>query len=119
MQDLLRQVQVNIPFTMLYDTYLERFLEYDLNPEIGIDAEALERFDFSDFRRIAEKLHDHHLSITLHGPFIDLSAGSTDPAVKAVTRSRFKQLLKLAPAFRPRSVVCHAGPTRTASAMSR
>jgi len=109
MQDLLRQVQVNIPFTMLYDTYLGRFLEYDLNPEIGIDAEALERFDFSDFQRIAAKLHDHHLSITLHGPFIDLSAGSTDPAVKAVTRSRFEQLLKLAPAFRPRSVVCHAG----------
>jgi len=94
---------------MLYDTYLGRFLEYDLNPEIGIDAEALERFDFSDFQRIAEKLHDHHLSITLHGPFIDLSAGSTDPAVKAVTRSRFEQLLKLVPVFRPRTVVCHAG----------
>ena len=108
-QDLLRQVQVNIPFTMLYDTYLGRFLEYELNPEIGIDAQALERFDFSDFQRIAEKLHAHHLSITLHGPFIDLSAGSTDPAVKAVTRSRFEQLLKLVPAFRPRTVVCHAG----------
>ena len=45
-QALLRQVQVNIPFAMLYDTYLDRFLGYELNPEIGIDAEALERFDF-------------------------------------------------------------------------
>jgi sugar phosphate isomerase/epimerase len=109
MQALLRQVQVNIPFTMLYDTYLDRFLEYELNPEIGIDAQALERFVLSDFQRIAEKLHAHHLSITLHGPFIDLSAGSTDPAVKAVTRNRFEQLLKLIPVFRPRAVVCHAG----------
>ena len=108
-QDLLRQVQVNIPFTMLYDGYLERFLEYGLNPEIGIDAKALERFDFSDFQRISDKLHDRHLSITLHGPFIDLSAGSTDPAIKAVTRSRFEQLLKLVPVFRPGTVVCHAG----------
>ena len=109
MQALLRQVQVNIPFTMLYDSYLDRFLGYELNPEIGIDAGALERFDFSDFQRIAEKLHAHHLSITLHGPFIDLSAGSTDPAIKAVTRSRFEQLFKLVPVFKPRAVVCHAG----------
>jgi sugar phosphate isomerase/epimerase len=106
---LLRQVQVNIPFTMLFDSYLDRFLGYQLNPEIGIDAKALERFDFSDFQRIAEKLQAHHLSVTLHGPFIDLSAGSTDPAIKAVTRSRFEQLLKLVPLFRPGAVVCHAG----------
>jgi sugar phosphate isomerase/epimerase len=109
MQALLRQVQVNIPFTMLYDSYLDRFLGHELNPEIGIDATALERFDFSDFQRIAEKLHAHHLSITLHGPFIDLSVGSTDPAIKAVTRSRFEQLFKLVPVFKPRAVVCHAG----------
>jgi len=108
-QALLRQVQVNIPFTMLYNTYLDRFLGYDLNPEIGIDAEALERFNFSDFQRIAEKLQAHQLSITLHGPFIDLSAGSTDPAIMAATRSRFEQLLKLVNVFRPRAVVCHAG----------
>lgn len=108
-QALLSQVQVNIPFKMLYETYLDRFLGYELNPEVGIDAGALERFDFSDFQRIAEKLQAHHLSITLHGPFIDLSAGSTDPAIKAVTRSRFEQLLKLVPVFRPRAVVCHAG----------
>ena len=106
---LLRQVQVNIPFTMLFDEYLDRFLSYGLNPEIGIDAAALERFDVSNFQRIAEKLHAHHLSTTLHGPFIDLSAGSTDPAIKAATRSRFKQLLELAPVFRPAAVVCHAG----------
>ncbi len=106
---LLHQVQINIPFTMLYDTYLDRFLEYRLNPEIGIDAEALERFDLSDYQRIAGILHDHRLVITLHGPFIDLAAGSTDPAVKAVSRSRFEQLLELVPIFRPTAVVCHAG----------
>jgi len=108
-QDLLPLVQVNIPFTMLYDTYLDRFIEYRLNPEIGIDAEALERFELSDFQRIAEKLHERHLSITLHGPFVDLAAGSIDPAVKAVTRNRFEQLLNLAAVFKPGAVVCHAG----------
>jgi len=109
MQDIIRKVQVNVPFRMLYDTYLDRFLEHKLNPEIGIDAAALERFTFADFKRIGKILHDHVLTVTLHGPFIDLSAGSSDPAVVALTRNRFEQLLKLVPVFRPKSVVCHAG----------
>ncbi len=108
-QNIKRKVQVNIPFKMLYDTYLDRFLEYALNPEIGIDAAVLDRFDFADFKRIGKILHDHSLSVTLHGPFIDLSAGSTDPAVRALTRNRFEQLLKLVPVFKPKTVVCHAG----------
>ena len=94
---------------MLHDTYLARFLEHELNPEIGIDSAALDRFDFPDFQRVADKLHDRQLSVTLHGPFKDLSAGSSDSAVKAVTRSRFEQMLNLVPVFRPRAVVCHAG----------
>jgi sugar phosphate isomerase/epimerase len=97
---------------MLHDLYLDRFLSYGLNPEIGIDALALERFAFSDFKRIAQTLHDHSLTITFHGPFIDLSAGSLDPAVLAMTRSRFEQLLQLVPVFQPKTVVCHAGYDR-------
>ncbi len=106
---LLQQVQINIPFTMLFDTYMDRFLEYRLNPEIGIDAQALERFDVSAYQRIAGEIHDRRLSVTLHGPFVDLAVGSTDPAIKAATRRRFEQLLELVPIFRPTAVVCHAG----------
>lgn len=108
-QDPIGKVQVNIPFRMLYDKHLERFLEHGLNPEIGIDAAALERFDFADFKRIGKILQDHSLAVTLHGPFIDLSAGSTDPAVIALTRRRFEQVLELVPVFKPKTVVCHAG----------
>ena len=109
MHDMIAKIQVNVPFRMLYDDYLDRFLKHRLNPEIGIDAAALERFTFEDFRRIGKILDDHELRVTLHGPFIDLSAGSTDPAVVALTRNRFDQLVKLVPLFNPKSVVCHAG----------
>ena len=36
------QLQVNIPYRMLKDGYLDKFLEYGLNPEIGFDAGALD-----------------------------------------------------------------------------
>jgi len=106
---IIQQVQVNIPFTMLYESYLETFIEYGLNPEIGLDATALDRFSIADFRGIANEFHKNSRTVTLHGPFIDLSAGSPDPAVRRLTRRRLEQLLKLVPLFTPRSVVCHAG----------
>ena len=106
---IIEKVQVNIPFTMLYESYLERFIEYGLNPEIGLDAVALDRFTATDFSGIAEEFHQNSRTVTLHGPFIDLSAGSPDPAVRRLTRRRLEQLLDLVGLFKPRSVVCHAG----------
>jgi sugar phosphate isomerase/epimerase len=107
--DIISKVQINIPFTMLYETHLEAFIEYGLNPEIGLDATALDRFSIADFRGIAKEFHKNSRTVTLHGPFIDLSAGSPDPAVRRITRQRLEQLLELVPLFKPLSVVCHAG----------
>jgi sugar phosphate isomerase/epimerase len=112
MQKLLKHLHVNIPFTMLYDSYLELFLQNELNPEIGIDALALDRFSVADFQLIAKKLQAYSPDITLHGPFIDLSPGSLDPAVRQLTRHRFEQLLQLVDIFNPAAVVCHAGYDR-------
>jgi sugar phosphate isomerase/epimerase len=103
------KVQVNIPFILLKDTYLERFLDYGLNPEIGVDAEALDRCVPTEFEDIARRLHGGGLNITLHAPFVDLSPGSPDPEVRRVTRHRFEQVLPLLSVFKPKTVVCHAG----------
>jgi sugar phosphate isomerase/epimerase len=109
MDELRRKVQVNIPFTMLWDSYLERIMEEGLNPEIGLDATALENFTRDDFRGVAERLRARGLVVTLHGPFIDLSSGSPDPEIWKLTERRYAQVAELVPLFRPKSVVCHAG----------
>jgi sugar phosphate isomerase/epimerase len=109
MGDLKRSVQVHTTFTALWEGELEHFTRHGLNPEIGIDAAALERFSAEDFAQVAEALHRRRLSVTLHAPFVDLSAGSTDPAVRAVTRRRFEEVLGLAELFKPVAVVAHAG----------
>ena len=106
---LIKEIQVNIPFTMLKESYLDRFLEYGLNPEIGFDAIALDRYSLSDIGCIADHLHERGCTIALHAPFVDLSPGSTDPEVRAVTKRRFEQILRLIPLFRPKTIVCHAG----------
>jgi sugar phosphate isomerase/epimerase len=85
------------------------FLRNRLNPEIGIDAAALDRFSRRDFAAMADRLHESRVAVTLHGPFIDLAAGSVDPQIRRVTEARLEQVLELAPLFRPRTIVCHAG----------
>ena len=106
---LVEKVQVNIPFAMLHESYLDRFISRGLNPEIGLDAAALDGYSLSDFKSTAEQLRNRGLSTTFHAPFMDLSAGSPDPKIRAVTRSRFEQVLNLVPVFNPKTVVCHAG----------
>ncbi len=108
-QEIVRRVQVNIPFIMLAeDAWQELVFSLDLNPEIGLDATALDRFTASDFSKVAEKLHQHGLSVTIHGPFLDLSPGSPDAAIREATCRRFQQMIEAVAIFNPRSVVCHA-----------
>ena len=107
MYRIIKRIQVNIPFTMLYDTYLPLIIQYGINPEIGLDAIALDRFSISDYEHVARKIHKQGLSITLHGPFMDLCPGSPDPKIRELTRHRFQQVSRLIPIFSPRSVVCH------------
>lgn len=102
------RLHVNIPFSMLQETYLPVFIGNRLNPEIGLDALSLERFSASDFASAADRLRDHDLEITLHAPFFDLSPGSPDPGIRELTRRRLAQVLALVPVFRPTTVVCHA-----------
>ncbi len=107
-----RRIQIHVPFRMLSEQYLDLFIRHSLNPEISFDAKALEDSTESDFRTVAEKLRQGGVTITFHAPFMDLSAGSPDPAVREVTRRRFEQVLALTPMFQPISVVCHAGYDR-------
>ena len=109
MNQILREIQVNIPFTMLHESYLPRFLEHGLNPEIGFDAAALDRFSMREFEEVAKQIRKRGLSTTLHAPYLDLSPGSLDSEIRSLTRRRFQQILELVPIFQPKTVVCHTG----------
>jgi len=91
------------------DGYLDKFIEFRLNPEIGLDAAALDRFSLADFEGVANIFQQQHPTITFHAPFMDLSPGSSDPEVRKLTRHRLQQTLDLVPLFKPLSVVCHPG----------
>lgn len=107
---IVREVQVNIPFRMLREEgYLALFLERGLNPEIGFDGPTLDGVPERVLREVAAVFHDQGCRITCHAPFLDLCAGSLDPAVRRVTRRRFEQTLRAVACLRPLAVVIHTG----------
>jgi sugar phosphate isomerase/epimerase len=108
--EIIRRIQVNIPFNMLVQKeWLDLFLGMALNPEIGLDAAALDNFSSDDFAHIAHEFKKRGCAITLHAPFLDLSPGSPDPKVREITRLRYNQLIDTISIFTPLSIVCHSG----------
>jgi sugar phosphate isomerase/epimerase len=106
---VLDRVQVNAPYRLLVDKYLDLFLEYGINPEIGLDAAFFEQADRESMERLAHLFAKAGRTITLHGPFMDLAPGGLDERIREVSASRMQRTMELAPLFTPQSVVFHAG----------
>ena len=109
LKPIIDKVQVNIPFGMFFDGYLELFESEGLNPEICMDAEALDRFTKADYQKIAGILKRNGRTITFHGPFADMVPGSQDAGFLALTRKRLAQTIELIEIFEPLTIVCHPG----------
>jgi sugar phosphate isomerase/epimerase len=91
---------------------LERVLDFGLQPEIYFTGQTLDQLSWAEVRRTSRELRRRNLSVTFHGPFMDLNPGAVDDRVREVTSHRFDQVLALAPFFEPRAVVFHPGYDR-------
>jgi sugar phosphate isomerase/epimerase len=106
---LTAKVQVNVPFPYLLAGYLEKFLRRGLNPEIGLDADSLNRYPPRVFRQVARTFQRAGRRLTLHAPFQDLAPGALEDGVLAASRSRLRRAFRYLPVFLPVAVVCHLG----------
>lgn len=106
---LLERVQVNAPYRQLVDNYLELFVKYSINPEIGFDAAALDTHSKASMEGVARLMAENGRTVTFHGPFMDLAPGGLDETIRKATVQRLQQTMELAPLFAPRSIVFHAG----------
>ncbi len=107
MQEILKQLQVHIPFDQLLQKHLEKVLREQINPEIAFNSAILDRFTDQEYDTVGRILREAGRSVTFHGPFMDLRPGAIDPKVRHVSVERFRQVLEIAAGFRPRAIVFH------------
>ncbi len=111
-EDIIRRIQVCIPFRLLKERYLPLVIKNRINPEIGIDGDVLDTHSRGDLLEIASVLQQEGLVITLHSPFYDLVPGGMDKKILKATRQRLRETFELIPVFDPVSIVCHTGYDR-------
>ena len=107
MQDVLKHLQVHIPFDQLLQQHLDKVLRERINPEIAFHCAILERFTDGEYAGLAQRLCGPDRSITFHGPFMDLRPGAVDPEIRNVSLRRFLRVFEIAIHFRPRAIVFH------------
>jgi sugar phosphate isomerase/epimerase len=76
--------------------------------ELFVKAHELDALGRQEVRRLREQL-GFCAGLSLHGPFMDLSPGAVDEAVREVTLRRFRQALGLAASLGARTLVLHSG----------
>ncbi|HTZ40650.1 MAG TPA: sugar phosphate isomerase/epimerase family protein [Syntrophales bacterium] len=107
MQDILKQLQVHIPFDQLFQKHLDKVLREQINPEIAFTCSHLDRFADRDYTAVGNILRNAGRFITFHGPFMDLRPGAIDPKIRQASLERFRRVFEIAAAFRPHSIVFH------------
>lgn len=100
---------INAPFEQLQAGLLDFIVQYNLQPEIGLEGGCLWSTPKTVFQDLANTLQNHGLPCTLHAPFFDLAPGGIDAKVREVSREKLRLAFELIPVFKPRSIVCHLG----------
>lgn len=102
------QLHVHVPFRQL-EELLPFLLERHLQPEIAFKGQDFEHLDEALLCRLADKLANAGLAVTVHAPFLDLNPGATDPLIHDVTFRRYRQALHAAAQLGARLIVFHPG----------
>jgi sugar phosphate isomerase/epimerase len=104
---------VNLPLRYIAKdrSYLDRFIERRLAPELGIDTIIMSQVEESWHREIAAQLKSARLPCSIHLPFFDLQPGSIDEFILDATRRRLESIKKIARIYEPVHLVGHAGFT--------
>ena len=107
MQEIIKNVQIHVPFRLLTTEHLSFVIKERINPEISFNCTDLDSWTKSVFLEVAKRIAEAELTVTFHAPFIDLRPGAIDPKIRQVTKDRLQQVFDLVSYFRPLTVVCH------------
>lgn len=101
------RTHVNVPYHLI-DTYLGFLRAKQLDLEIYFNSHVADSIRKNDITALQRKL-DYGPGLSIHAPFMDLSPGGVDPAVRKITSKRFSDILDIAAILKPKTIVFHSG----------
>ncbi len=101
-------LHAHIPYGRLAEL-LDYAVANRVNPEVYFSAEALDNLIWEELSSMAGAIHSAGLKTTIHAPFFDLKPGAVDTGIRAASRHRIQQVIKVAELLRPKVIVVHPG----------
>ena len=98
---------IHVPYERV-GQYLDFIKKHRLNLELYFPSAVLDSIKSTDIIHLKNTL-DYMPSLSIHGPFMDLSPGAIDPKIRAVTMARFFQIFDIAELLEVESIVFHSG----------
>lgn len=113
LREVLRNVHVNLPLFM-FDQYFECFVKNGVNPEIGLDCDALDNVSLDQLRDYAAILRAADLNASIHAPFMGLTPHAADTRGRRHAQAYLTQTLKIVEIFAAKHVAWHTCLSREA-----
>lgn len=116
---LLRPLLINMPSAQKprvhvhvsypnFDKYEPVLRKMRWSIELYIGSTSIDTITPDDARRLKDSLEWEH-TLSIHGPFMDLSPGAIDKKVAAASLERYLQVISLSKILKPEVVVFHSG----------
>lgn len=103
-----KKVQVHVPYSYLRERY-KSIVEAGINPEVYMDGFYVEEALPSDLDRLREAFGAAGLTMTVHGPYMDMNPGAADESTRLSTVAMYEKVFAVMERLRPLAVVLHAG----------
>ena len=91
-----------------FQAYSEFLKERSLGVELYIGSQSVDSVTEDDLHRISESLGDGR-TLSIHGPFMDLSPGAIDAKIAAASLERYLQVIAFTKILKTEVVVFHSG----------
>lgn len=101
-------IQVHIPYPLL-TRKLDDILRAGINPEIYMDTQSLKSVKSDELEEIGKAFAWAGLTVTVHGPYINLNPGGLDEVTRLHTVDVYQMAFDAAACLTPKTIVLHAG----------
>jgi sugar phosphate isomerase/epimerase len=101
-------LSTNVPYKMIRDN-IQRIIALKVGIEIYFNNETIDNTSHQDVKEVKGILKDAGIGCTVHAPFMDLSPGGVDKAVRSITKDKLKKSVEMANILDALGIVCHGG----------
>ncbi len=101
-------IVVNAPYQLVRDR-VQLIKKLDVGVEVYFDNDVIDEIDSRHVKETGRILHGEGIECSVHAPFMDLSPGGADKAIRSISKDKLKKAVTMANLLGAEGIVCHPG----------